>query len=755
MLSPAPELLVAAAQDCRIEAWRLRRVLRASAQLTARQNACLRVKIPLNNKGSAAASVLLSPSRLKRLLPRLRSSSSPRLLPWAVLTAGLLLTLLAVMAQQRLSRLEHERLEGVLARDIRAALISRLATNEAILAAVIGLFDASEDVTEAEFARFYRSLTLNNANLAGIQGVGYSARIPPDGLEAFEQRIRRQGQPDFRVRPPGRRQLMSAIVFLQPSGWRNERAMGFDMASEPTRRQAMERAAYTGEAVLSGPVRLQQETADQPQVGTLLYAPIYAGQQQFRSPYERWRQLSGWAYMPMRMGDLLDSVLSTVSNPDRSDAAVLLFDGDRPLPARLLYDSQGLARDSAQSPRPAPQADLPLSSITWLPLSLANRSWLLGVRLSHRHPELAVGHRALLLTGLLGLSLSLLAALLTARLVANHLALRQGLEREAEAARERALAAAVFEASPVGIVVTDPNGIIVSVNQAFTGISGYSPLEARGQKANLLRSGRHDNAFYQQMWEAIVQRGHWSGEIWNRHRNGQIRRHELNITAVLDAQEQIVNFVGLLRDVTERYSQEQRMHHLATHDALTGLANRALLMEELQRALALARRKGEGVGLLFLDLNGFKAVNDRHGHSTGDALLQAISQRLLSEVRASDLLCRQGGDEFVLMVTEAPEGDVLRQMAAKLLESLSAPYPELPAAIEISGSIGVARWPDHAVDADGLLNAADNAMYVAKQRSGEPPAVAMAEPLPPQPQAYPSTSRASAGSESDGTQESD
>lgn len=685
--------------------------------------------------------MLSLPPRLKRLLMRFRPAPSPRLLPWGVLLAGLLLTLLAAAAQHRFSRLEHERLERVLAQDIRAALASRLATNEAILAAVIGLFDASEEVTEAEFARFYRSLTLNNANLSGIQGVGYSARIPPGELEAFEQRIRRQGQSDFRVRPPGRRRLMSAIVYLQPADWRNERAMGFDMASQITRRQAMEQAAYTGEAVLSGPVRLQQETADQPQVGTLLYAPIYARQQAFRSPSERWDQLRGWAYMPMRMGDLVDSVLNTVANPDRSDAALLLYDGERPLPAQLLYDNQGLISDAGRSSASVqPGRPLP-ASISWLPLRLANRSWLLGVQLSHRHPELVTGQRALLLSGLLGLSLSVLAALLTARLVANHLALRQGLEREAQAARERALAAAVFEASPIGIVVTDANGIILRVNQAFTGISGYSLLEARGHKANLLRSGRHDNAFYQQMWEAIVQRGHWSGEIWNRHRNGKIRRHELNITAVLDAQEQIVNFVGLLRDVTERYTQERRMHHLATHDALTGLANRTLLMEELQRALALAARKREGVGLLFLDLNGFKAVNDRHGHSTGDALLQAVSHRLRQQVRASDLLCRQGGDEFVLMMSEAPAGERLLEIAVKLLEQLSAPYPELPADVHISGSIGVARWPDHADDADGLLNAADNAMYVAKQRSGEPPAVALAEPLTPHPQAYPSTGR--------------
>lgn len=650
-----------------------------------------------------------------------------------VLAAGLSITLLAIGAQQRFSRLERERLESVLAGDISAALSSRLATSEAILAAVVGLFGASEEVSGVEFARFYRALTVNNANLAGIQGVGYAARIPPDEVTAFERRIRAQGQLDFRIRPPGRRRLISAVVYLEPDDWRNERSMGFDMASEPIRRQAMEQAAFSGEAVLSGPLRLQQETDDRPQVGTLLYAPIYAGEQGFRSPYERWRRLRGWAYMPIRMDDLVASALDTVTNPDRSEAQVLLFDGDRPLADRLLYASGGLARrvDPGGAARSSTLLGQGQPSLTWLPLRLGNRSWLLGVRLADRHHGPADAGRDLLLSGLLGLSLSALATLLTDRLVNNHLSLRQALQQEAQAARERALAAAVFDSSPVGIVVTDPNGMILHVNQAFTQISGYSELEARGHKANLLRSGRHDTAFYQQMWESIVQLGHWSGEIWNRHRNGTIRRHELNITAVLDSQEQIVNFVGLLRDVTERYSQERRMRHLATHDPLTGLANRTLLMDELERALALARRKREGVGLLFLDLNGFKAVNDRHGHSTGDALLQVVARRLRRQVRASDLLCRQGGDEFVLMVAEAPDGERLREIAIKLLESLAPPYLELPADVVISGSVGVARWPDHAEDADGLIKAADNAMYVAKQHSSEPPAIALAEHLGP------------------------
>ena len=643
-----------------------------------------------------------------------RAGLSRRGLPWLVLAGGLLITGLFTHTQRRFRQLEHERIERNLAADITTAVQTRMATNLAILDAVVGLFDASEQVTAAEFASFARALQIRGEHLQGIQGIGFTAVVGGDPRR-FEARIRREGLPDFRIQPAGRRPLTTAIVLLQPNDWRNARAMGFDMYSEPKRRQAMAEAASTGSASLSAPIRLVQETSIDPQRGALLYAPIYREpEHSFPSPQDRLRRLRGWAFSPLRMGDLISSALATIDNPDKFGTGVLIYDGPTPRAERLLFDNQGLA-DSARLTHP-----------TWVRVKVANRSWLIGIQLDHTHLHPQGWSRELLITALLGISLSVLAALISQRLVSDHLSLRRALSQQLEASQERALAATVFETSPVGIVVTDASGIILRVNAAFTQISGYSEVEARGHKANLLKSGRHDDSFYGRMWEAMVQRGHWSGEIWNRHRNGQIRRHDLNITAVLDANQQIVNFVGLLRDVTARYSQEKRMRRLATHDALTGLANRTLLMDQLERSLALAERHGGGVGLLFLDLDGFKAVNDNHGHSTGDALLRAVARRLRQTVRRSDLLCRQGGDEFVVLISESPDLHQLLALATKLRASLTEPFPGLPEGIAISVSIGVARWPEHAGDADGLLEAADNAMYAAKQMAG--PHIAQARP---------------------------
>jgi len=630
-----------------------------------------------------------------------------------VLTVGLLTTALFCNSERHYRQLEHERIERTPAADITELIQARLNTTVAILDAVAGLFNTNPKVNRNTYNTFFESLDINPDNLRGIQGIGYIGVFPGNERQAVEQAIRRDGQPDFTLHPQRQAEQISAIIYLQPNNWRNQRALGFDLLSEPLRRQTMELAGSTGEISLSPAVRLLQETDIRPQAGTLLFRPLYSNPTRpFSSGLDRQRRLRGWTYAPLRMGDLFNSIIASLNNPDKEGTAVLVYDGNKPIRSQLLFDNLGLA-DSNRLTHP-----------TWVPISIANRTWLVGIQIDHRRVSPTGFSGNLLRTGLLGICLSVLAAALAHSLVKGHLAVRDALRLEQNAARERALASAVFETSPLGILVTDPDGVILRVNAAFTQISGHSQLETRSRKANLLRSGRHDQEFYSQFWGALLQQGHWSGEIWNRHQTGQIRRHDLSVTAVLNSQDQVVNFVGLLRDVTDRYSQEERMRHLATHDPLTGLANRALMREHLARSLALAKRQQSRVGLLFLDLDGFKPVNDRFGHSTGDALLQAVADRLLSSIRASDTLCRQGGDEFVLLIPDAPDLDQLQALASKLQARIREPYPELPAGVVISASIGVARWPDHADDADGLLDAADNAMYQAKGSGGEPIAIA-------------------------------
>ena len=639
-----------------------------------------------------------------RLARRVNLQLKPEHLAWLVLVLGMLTTALVTDNQRRFNQQEHIRIERDLANAVIDGIRNKLRSNQAVLDAVVGLFNASATVSNTAFSRFYHSLDLRPETLEGIQGVGYAAVVPGHNLQAFEREVQRDGQPHFRIRSSGHQALLSAITYLEPNDWRNQRAKGYDMYSQATRRAAMHQAAISGLPALSGPVRLLQETNVRPQVGTLLYSPIY---NQPTTPQgsnaDRLNSLRGWAYSPLRMGDLIDHALTSIRNPERVDFGVVIYDGDRQIRSNLLYDNKDLI------------SSMGLTHPTWLNVPMVDRSWLIGIQLDHRNLSPTGWTHELSLILLLGLSLSAIATLLTRNLVNNHLLLQGALEQERENAQERALAASVFETSPVATVVTDPNGLILRANPAFTQLSGYSALEIRGHKTNLLRSGRHDATFYQQLWQTLIQQGHWSGELWNRHRNGQIRLHELQITAVLDEREQITKFLCTYRDITERHSQEEAIRHQATHDPLTGLPNRILLMDRLSHSLAIARREHHKVGVIFIDLNGFKPINDSYGHLAGDQLLQAVARRLQACLRESDSLCRLGGDEFVLLVPHAEKLEHLHELAQRLQESLRAPFRDVAeVVVRISASFGIARWPDHAADADQLLRAADEAMYQAK-----------------------------------------
>ncbi len=317
-----------------------------------------------------------------------------------------------------------------------------------------------------------------------------------------------------------------------------------------------------------------------------------------------------------------------------------------------------------------------------------------------------------------GAAASALAALCARALVNSHLTLRAALAVSEAAARERALASTVFEASRLGIVVSDPEGRILMVNEAFSRLSGYRAVEVLGQHTNLLRSGRHGADFYAELWASLLSRGHWQGDLWNRVRSGELRRHHLAISTVRGADHRPLYFVGMLEDITERYAADKAVLHEARHDLLTGLGNRGLLVEQLERDLALARRHQRGVALLFLDLDGFKRVNDRHGHALGDQVLQLMAQRLQGVLRETDLLCRLGGDEFVVLVPDGGGDEELIWIATKLIRASEQPLSPLASDLSLSASVGIARYPDNARNANELLAAADRAMYAAKARGG-------------------------------------
>ena len=277
------------------------------------------------------------------------------------------------------------------------------------------------------------------------------------------------------------------------------------------------------------------------------------------------------------------------------------------------------------------------------------------------------------------------------------------------------LSANVFESTNQAIVVTDAHAHILAVNKAFCDLTGYTKEEALGQNPRLLKSGRHDQAFYEQMWKSIHETGHWRGDVWDRRKDGSTYPKFLSISAVRNKRDEVTNYAGIFYEISERKAVEERLDFLAHYDTLTGLPNRSLLLDRLKLAVQRALRDGTRVGLLYLDLDHFKDINDTFGHATGDSLLQQAATRMLECVRAADTVARFGGDEFVVMLPDIKSLEAAEQVAQKIQAAMAPHYMIDGQAMQAKPSIGISIYPDNHNEVEVLLKQADAAMYDAKQ----------------------------------------
>ncbi|NDY73678.1 diguanylate cyclase [Desulfobacter hydrogenophilus] len=274
----------------------------------------------------------------------------------------------------------------------------------------------------------------------------------------------------------------------------------------------------------------------------------------------------------------------------------------------------------------------------------------------------------------------------------------------------------VFENANEGITITDLNGNIQAVNQAFTDITGYSAQEAVGQNPRILKSDRHDHAFYKSMWQVLTIKGQWSGEIWNRKKSGQAYPEFLNISAIRNKNGKAKNYMAVFHDISEMKTKEKQIEYMAYHDPLTGLPNRTLLKDRLEHAIIRARRDAKMIQLIFIDLDNFKNVNDTAGHAQGDELLKEAAERLDNVTRASDTVARLGGDEFMIMVTDVDNMMEIIRMVKRIQESFSAPFNIDGKFFHVTCSIGISVFPEDGDDAETLLRHADLAMYHSKEK---------------------------------------
>ena len=277
------------------------------------------------------------------------------------------------------------------------------------------------------------------------------------------------------------------------------------------------------------------------------------------------------------------------------------------------------------------------------------------------------------------------------------------------------IAASVFIHAREGIMITSVDGTIIDVNQSFSRITLYSRDEVIGKNPRLLSSGRHNPDYYTAMWRALFAQGHWDCEIWNRRKNGDLYAAMQTISAVRDEQGNIYQYVALFSDITPQKEQQQRLEKLAHFDSLTNLPNRALLADRLHQAMTQAHRREQPLAVVFLDLDGFKAINDSHGHAAGDQLLVGVANHMKQALREGDTLARLGGDEFVVVLLDLPDVRASQPMLDRLMDAAAQAVPLGDVTLRVSVSMGVTFFPQkQSLDADQLLRQADHAMYQAK-----------------------------------------
>ncbi|MEW8386733.1 MAG: EAL domain-containing protein, partial [Candidatus Thiodiazotropha sp.] len=300
--------------------------------------------------------------------------------------------------------------------------------------------------------------------------------------------------------------------------------------------------------------------------------------------------------------------------------------------------------------------------------------------------------------------------------ITHFIAVKEDVTTQKRAEDQLRMNATVFDTTSEGIMVTDADNIIKTVNPAFTRITGYSAEEVVGQSPSILSSGRHEEEFYEELWNSVLHKRYWSGEIWNRRKDGSVFPEWLSIAAIPDDDGIAKEYVAVFSDISKHKENEEQIRYQANYDALTGLPNRSLLSDRLEQAIGSALREKWMLAILFIDLDQFKMVNDTFGHVMGDELLQLVAERIGDCVRESDTVARFGGDEFVILLQDVTEMDAVANIATKVIDSITKVFTLYERDIYIGASVGITIFPDDAMNADSLLRNADMAMYQAKER---------------------------------------
>lgn len=589
--------------------------------------------------------------------------------------------------------------------EIFAAIETRIRAYESALQGGAGLFAVTGDVTLEEWQKYAQSLDLQQ-NFPGIQGLGWTPAIEPHQKDDLIRRMHLQGFPEFTIWPEGDRPLHTPIIYIEPFNWRNRRAFGYDMFSDPTRRAAMVRARDTGLATATDAVSLVQETKRDVQRGFLMYVPVYAGGAVPPTVSERREALRGFVYSPFRMDDLMQGILGPNA---LSDIHMEIFAGKGTDPEQKIYGS--VAEPGRLKTPPMLKAVVPFE--------FNGQRWT--IRFTSLPPLEALARddsSELVLLG--GTVLSFLMAGFIWALwqsQSRRRALDQAnLDLAEEASYREHLELRLnrfFSLSTDLLCTLNLDGTLGAVNPAWETILGFQTRDLQGQPlVSLVYLEDRKRLATELAALAENKTSRSTIEVRNLTASGSTRWVEWHLATA--EKEPALYATG--RDVHERREMEQQLHRSAFYDTLTGMANRALFLDRLQHVIERAHRYGERFAVLILDMDNFKNVNDSYGHLVGDRLLVAFAERVQQQLRPVDTCARFGGDEFILLVEEAGSATDVRYVAGRILHALASPFFIDGHELFAYSSMGISMGDSRYNTTQQILRDADAALYEAKRQ---------------------------------------
>ncbi|SFM12088.1 bifunctional diguanylate cyclase/phosphodiesterase [Marinobacter zhejiangensis] len=607
---------------------------------------------------------------------------------WLLLAASLLATAVLWHVSVRLVEDRTEARFRTQSLQLKTAIEERLLNYEQVLAGAAGLFAISPELDRLGWHTYIESVDIERY-YPGIQGIGYTARVNAWQMGEHVTWAQGQGMPDYHISPLGPRDEYHPIVFLEPNSNQNRRAYGYDAFSEPVHRRAMEEARNTGRPMVTGKLVLVQEEVAEDQAGFLMYYPIYEGGWTPDSESERRVQLKGFVFSAFRMNNLMDGIVGLIS----PFLDVRIYDGDMVGRETLMYGSNLGSLDNEYS---FEKAQL---------ITHGGRTWLLQTRSTPAFDYLASDPRPPIVLAA-GVVISLLLFLIALVL------LRSRLMAQISAGRYRA----ITEGAANITLVLDRSGEPRYASPSCKDILGFYADELKGMELESLVHS-DDWALLQTGFEEAQETpGRQLPVVRARVRDasGEWRDMEGTYTSMLDVPG-VDGVVLSLRDLTQLKAAQTELHRLAFYDPLTGLANRQLFRDRLTHVVRRCRRTEEPAALMFLDLDGFKRINDTLGHDAGDELLQQVARWLTGCVREDDSVARLGGDEFVVLLSRISGPEAAAKVAETILRRLCQRIRLGEHEVGVTVSIGVTMIPFDSEDPGTLMKYADLAMYRAKE----------------------------------------